>query len=100
MKRGCADDLATLLELDPMIILDEVHARYNQDIIYTYVGDILIALNPFKRLDIYNKNTARKYKMTQKSLHPPHIFAVADMAYQEMMGIRGGVPQSQCCVIR
>lgn len=34
MKRGCADDLATLLELDPMIILDEVHARYNQDIIY------------------------------------------------------------------
>ena len=89
MKRGCADDLATLLELDPMIILDEVHARYKQDIIYvscheelslsvlillatynisflsvniyvrqTYVGDILIALNPFKRLDIYNKNVS------------------------------------------
>lgn len=38
--------------------------------------------------------------MTQKSLHPPHIFAVADMAYQEMMGVGGGVPQSQCCVIR
>lgn len=99
MKKGCVDDLATLLELKPGIILDEVQARYNKDVIYTYVGDILIALNPFKPLDIYNEHTACQYKMTQKSLHPPHIFAVADMAYQAMIGVRGATPQSQCCVI-
>ena len=34
MKKGCVDDLATLLELKPGIILDEVQARYNKDVIY------------------------------------------------------------------
>lgn len=39
--------------------------------------------------------------MTQKSLQPPHIFAIADAAYQAMLGIGAGTsPKSQCCVIR
>lgn len=38
--------------------------------------------------------------MTQKSAQPPHIFAVADSAYQAMLGVGGASPKSQCCVIR
>lgn len=39
--------------------------------------------------------------MTQKSLQPPHIFAIADAAYQAMLSIGAGTsPKSQCCVIR
>lgn len=39
--------------------------------------------------------------MTQKSFQPPHIFAIADAAYQAMLGIAAGTnPKSQCCVIR
>ena len=40
--------------------------------------------------------------MTQKSFQPPHIFAIADAAYQAMLGIAGAGtnPKSQCCVIR
>ena len=39
--------------------------------------------------------------MTQKSFQPPHIFAIADAAYQAMLGIGAGTnPKSQCCVIR
>lgn len=38
--------------------------------------------------------------MTQKSVQPPHIFAIADSAYQAMLGIGGASPKSQCCVIR
>ena len=34
MKKGCVDDLATLLELSPEVILDEVQARYNKDVFY------------------------------------------------------------------
>jgi len=98
-KKGCVDDLATLSELNEEIILQELQARYHKDIIYTYVGDILIALNPFKRLGIYHKNNADRYKMTQKSLQPPHIFAIADSAYQAMLGVGGVSPKSQCCVI-
>ncbi|CAH3188478.1 unnamed protein product [Porites evermanni] len=97
---GSVDDLATLSELNEKIILEELQARYSKDVIYTYVGDILIAVNPFKQLDIYHKNIAAKYKMTQKSFQPPHIFAIADAAYQAMLGIGAGTnPKSQCCVI-
>ncbi|KAJ7365816.1 hypothetical protein OS493_002537 [Desmophyllum pertusum] len=98
-EKGCVDDLATLSELNEEIILQELQARYKQDVIYTYVGDILIALNPFKRLEIYHKNAAERYKMTQKSIQPPHIFAIADSAYQAMLGVGGASPKSQCCVI-
>jgi len=98
--KGCVDDLATLSELNEDIILQELQARYHKDVIYTYVGDILIALNPFKTLGIYHKNNADRYKMTQKSLQPPHIYAIADSAYQAMLGFGGVSPKSQCCVIR
>nr|XP_058963310.1 myosin-IIIb-like [Pocillopora verrucosa] len=98
-KRGGTDDLATLSELNEEIILHELRARYSQDVIYTYVGDILIALNPFKPLEIYHKSTAETYKMAQKSSQPPHIFAIANSAYQAMLGVGGASPNSQCCVI-
>lgn len=44
-------DLATLANLTEETIVRELGRRYQQNIIYTNVGDILIALNPFKELD-------------------------------------------------
>ncbi|XP_031560735.1 myosin-IIIb-like [Actinia tenebrosa] len=96
---GKADDLATLPKLDAQIILQELRQRYSQDKIYTYVGDILIAVNPFKTLDIYNKKVSNKYKEIVKSSEPPHIYAVADAAYQAVLGKGVAKPQHQCCVI-
>ncbi|PFX20078.1 Myosin-IIIb [Stylophora pistillata] len=98
-KKDGIDDLATLSELNEEIIIRELQARYNQDVIYTYVGDILIALNPFKPLEIYHKSTAETYKMAQKSAQPPHIFAIANSAYQAILGVGGASPTGQCCVI-
>ncbi|KAK3731451.1 hypothetical protein QZH41_013634 [Actinostola sp. cb2023] len=96
---GHTDDLAKLPRLDTGIILQELNHRYTQDKIYTYVGDILIAVNPFKTLNIYNKNASNKYKEVVKSSAPPHIFAVADTAYQAMLGKGGAKAHNQCCVI-
>lgn len=105
MKKGYVDDLATLSELNEEIILEELEARYNQDVIYvrnqtsftfrrifwlssllfwyclipdlamfehlqTYVGDILIALNPFKHLNIYHKNVSKKQVKSVDNLLP------------------------------
>jgi myosin heavy subunit len=52
---GEVDDLASLARLDEKALLEELRTRYNRDAIYTYVGDILVAVNPFKRLPIFDK---------------------------------------------
>ena len=42
------DDLAMLDDLTEEIIIDNLTSRYNEDKFYTYVGEILIAINPYK----------------------------------------------------
>ncbi|RUS80244.1 hypothetical protein EGW08_012009, partial [Elysia chlorotica] len=96
---GEVQDLASLAKLDETILLEEIKERYAQDRIYTYVGDILIAVNPFKDVGIYGKEYSDQYKHIKQSAHPPHIFAVADAAYQALLGRGGRQPGNQCILI-
>eukprot|EP00117_Sycon_ciliatum_P037106 scpid24935/ scgid27816/ Myosin-IIIa len=92
---GEVNDLATLTHLDEAVMLRQMKTRYQRDVIYTYVGDILVAINPFKQLKIYDRESVTKYKRTKKALLPPHIYAIADAAYSTM--VDSG--KNQCCVI-
>ncbi|EDQ85639.1 uncharacterized protein MONBRDRAFT_34161 [Monosiga brevicollis MX1] len=93
---GAVDDLATLTTLDNDLLLEHLHQRYEKDVIYTYVGDILIAINPFKELGIYDAAHKAEYQQGNPKLqHTPHIFAVADTAYHDMLK----TGKDQCCVI-
>ncbi|CAG9790872.1 unnamed protein product [Diatraea saccharalis] len=83
-------DLCQLPELNEQTLLDNLRARFAAGYIYTYVGSILIALNPFKFYPIYNPKYVKLYqnKRIGSSL-PPHIFAVADAAYHCMLSRTG-----------
>ncbi|KAF6019198.1 hypothetical protein EB796_022501 [Bugula neritina] len=97
---GATDNLAELSKLDENRILIELKARYLNDEIYTYVGDILIAVNPLKDLHIYGKKTALAYKNAKLSEQPPHIYATASHVYKCMLGVEYDAdPHSQCIVI-
>ncbi|KAG8573657.1 hypothetical protein GDO81_012485 [Engystomops pustulosus] len=89
------DDLATLEVLDENTVTDQLQKRYNRDQIYTYVGDILIAVNPFRSLDLYSSQHSETYTSAKRTSFPPHIFAVADIAYQSMVTYNS----DQCIVI-
>lgn len=93
--RGKTDDLAALSRLDETILLEELRFRYAKDKIYTYVGDIVVAVNPYKSLPIYGREQLQKYRNVARSQNPPHIYAVADATYQQMMA----TGRNQCCVI-
>lgn len=71
--------------LEKDLILKYVHQRYSADQIYTYVGEMLIAVNPFKELTIYSEGASLLYQDAQKESLPPHIFMVACSAYQAMI---------------
>lgn len=98
-KPGSVQDLATLAKLDDNILLDELRIRYNSNEIYTYVGDILIAVNPFRDLNIYESEFSEKYYLEKRSNNPPHIFAISDTAYQCIIGYGGRTQNNQCILI-
>ncbi|ELU10798.1 hypothetical protein CAPTEDRAFT_115466 [Capitella teleta] len=96
MDLGSVHDLAQLPTLDAKTLLDHIKARYHNHMIYTYIGDILIALNPFVHLNIYGPDIGARYNNLRfKSDMPPHLYAVSDSAYQNLC--RTG--NNQCCVI-
>ncbi|ETE66656.1 Myosin-IIIa, partial [Ophiophagus hannah] len=84
------DDLANLEILDENTITEQLEKSYNRSQIYTYVGDILIAVNPFRNLDLYSTKHSRLYMGAKRTCNPPHIFAMADTAYQSMCIVISG----------
>ncbi|MGH0178440.1 UNVERIFIED_CONTAM: hypothetical protein FKN15_077392 [Acipenser sinensis] len=79
------DDLATLEILDENTVTEQLQNRYSKEKIYTYVGDILIAVNPFQKMDLYAPQYTKMYIGAKRTANPPHIFAVADIAYQSLV---------------
>ncbi|XP_049877142.1 myosin-IIIb-like isoform X1 [Pectinophora gossypiella] len=79
------DDLATLEVLTEDAIVEQLQKRYTQNQIYTYIGDILVAVNPFTDIGIYTTKTQQIYQGRCRSDNPPHIYAVADAAHQALM---------------
>uniref|UniRef100_A0A8C6PHK6 non-specific serine/threonine protein kinase n=1 Tax=Nothobranchius furzeri TaxID=105023 RepID=A0A8C6PHK6_NOTFU len=89
------DDLATLEVLDENTVTEQLQSRYSTDQIYTYVGDILIAVNPFRKMEMYSPQVSGMYIGAKRTANAPHIFAVADLAYQSMVSYN----TDQCVVI-
>ncbi|XP_042451016.1 myosin-1-like [Zingiber officinale] len=84
------DDLIQLSYLNEPSVLHNLRYRYSCDSVYTKAGPVLVAINPFKEVPFYGKDYITAYK--QKLTESPHVFAIADSAFNEMR--RDGVNQS------
>ncbi|XP_063311506.1 unconventional myosin-IXb isoform X4 [Pelobates fuscus] len=89
------DDLCNLPKITEGAILGNLKTRFLKHKIYTYAGSILIAINPFKFLPIYNPKYVKMYDNHQLGKLEPHIFAIADVSYHTMLKKR----VNQCIVI-
>ncbi|NWX24870.1 MYO15 protein, partial [Aegotheles bennettii] len=69
--------------------------RFHRNLIYTYIGQILVSVNPFKDLSIYSEDVATQYHQGTLSKNAPHIFAIAEMAYM----LSQSSEQEQCVII-
>merc|ERR1712223_1478565 len=91
-KFDCSEDMADLTFLgDPCVLWNSV-VRYKNELIYTYSGLFCIAINPYKRFPIYTLRTMELYVGKRRNECWPHIFAIAEGAYQGMMN--SGMNQS------
>merc|ERR1712106_522419 len=81
----CAEDMANLTYLGDACVLWNSVVRYKNELIYTYSGLFCIAINPYKRFPIYTLRTMELYVGKRRNECTPHIFAIAEGAYQGMM---------------
>ncbi|XP_073034125.1 LOW QUALITY PROTEIN: myosin-17-like [Primulina eburnea] len=83
---GGVDDMTKLSYLHEPGVLQNLAARYELNEIYTYTGNILIAINPFQRLPhLYDTHMMEQYKGAALGELSPHVFAIADVSYRAMI---------------
>ncbi|GAV84916.1 LOW QUALITY PROTEIN: Myosin_head domain-containing protein/Myosin_N domain-containing protein, partial [Cephalotus follicularis] len=83
---GGVDDMTELSYLHEPGVLQNLASRYEHNEIYTYTGNILIAVNPFQRLPhLYDTHMMEQYKGASFGELSPHVFAIGDVAYRAMI---------------
>lgn len=91
-------DLLMVDAVDEDHVVDELVQRYRQGYVYTFLGPVLIAMNPYKLLkqkdgsSIYARNMIDEFSGKEMHLAEPHPFAIAEAAYSNLM--RFGTDQS------
>ncbi|XP_023580829.1 unconventional myosin-VI [Trichechus manatus latirostris] len=79
------EDNCSLMYLNEATLLHNIKVRYSKDRIYTYVANILIAVNPYFDIPkIYSSESIKSYQGKSLGTMPPHVFAIADKAFRDM----------------
>ncbi|XP_049825627.1 myosin heavy chain, muscle isoform X6 [Aethina tumida] len=79
------EDMADLTYLNDAAVLHNLRQRYYAKLIYTYSGLFCVAINPYKRFPVYTNRCAKLYRGKRRNEVPPHIFAISDGAYVNML---------------
>jgi hypothetical protein len=88
-SRVSIQDMTSLTHLNEPEMIRCLEERYFSSQVYTATGPILIAINPYRALDIYGEETLSKYINSENSKgadNEPHIFQISDNAYRKMLG--------------
>eukprot|EP00929_Paragymnodinium_shiwhaense_P042888 TRINITY_DN22125_c0_g1_i1.p1 TRINITY_DN22125_c0_g1~~TRINITY_DN22125_c0_g1_i1.p1 ORF type:complete len:493 (+),score=101.68 TRINITY_DN22125_c0_g1_i1:96-1481(+) len=81
------DDICLLNAIDDASVLHSLRVRYGRDDIYTQISSILIAVNPFKPINIFTNHYVELYRSSQDVASlPPHIFQISANAFMRLTG--------------
>uniref|UniRef100_A0A8D9AYW5 Unconventional myosin-XV n=1 Tax=Cacopsylla melanoneura TaxID=428564 RepID=A0A8D9AYW5_9HEMI len=78
------EDMIQLSDLNEASLLWNLKIRYDKELIYTYVGSILVAVNPYKMYDMYGLDMVKKYEGQILGTLSPHLFAIGSAAYSAL----------------
>nr|XP_020464578.1 unconventional myosin-XV-like [Monopterus albus] len=89
------EDLSQLEQVCESSVLLNLKKRFHRDCIYTYIGNVLLSINPFKPINIYTEELREKYQGKEQHRNPPHVYAIADVTFHQSQNST----QEQCIVI-
>ncbi|XP_072775726.1 unconventional myosin-Ia isoform X4 [Taeniopygia guttata] len=82
-----AEAVADLVLLDPLTeesLVQTLRERFRRRDIYTYIGNVVISVNPYTSLPIYTPEKVEEYRNCSFFAVKPHIYAIADDAYRSL----------------
>ncbi|KAF9115760.1 class II myosin [Mortierella sp. AM989] len=94
-KSAGVSDMTLLTKVQNETINDNLKKRFENQEIYTYIGHVLISVNPFRDLGIYTDDVLKSYQGKNRLEVPPHVFAIAESAYYTMNAYK----ENQCIII-
>uniref|UniRef100_A0A4W3JZI7 Myosin IB n=1 Tax=Callorhinchus milii TaxID=7868 RepID=A0A4W3JZI7_CALMI len=77
-------DSVLLEPLSEDTFLENIKKRFDHSEIYTYIGSVVISMNPYRQLPIYTPEKVEEYRNRNFYELSPHIFALADEAYRSL----------------
>ncbi|CAB3249337.1 unnamed protein product [Arctia plantaginis] len=77
-------DMTMMPQITEQAINDNLKKRYIHDLVYTYTGSILVAVNPYKELGCYTTEHMKEYRGKAFGTMAPHVFALAESAYSSL----------------
>ncbi|XP_028390179.1 unconventional myosin-XV [Phyllostomus discolor] len=89
------EDMTQLEDLQETSVLSNLKTRFEQNLIYTYIGSILVSVNPYRMFGIYGLEQVQQYSGRGLGENPPHLFAIANLAFAKMLDAK----QNQCIII-
>ncbi|MCJ1225561.1 class II myosin [Toensbergia leucococca] len=94
-KEVGVSDLTLISKISNEAINDNLKKRFENAEIYTYIGHVLVSVNPFRDLGIYSDHVLDSYRGKNRLEMPPHVFAVAESSYYNMNAYK----DNQCVII-
>ncbi|XP_035286909.1 unconventional myosin-Ig [Anguilla anguilla] len=77
-------DFVLLDEVTMEQFMENLKLRFEKGRIYTFIGEVVVSVNPYKHMDIYGAEAIEAYRGRELYENPPHLYAVADAAYKAM----------------
>ncbi|KAF1555767.1 Unconventional myosin-Ia, partial [Eudyptula minor] len=84
LDAAAVGDLVLLDPLTEKSLLHTLQERFHRSDIYTYIGNVVISVNPYRSLPIYTPEKVQEYHNCNFFAVKPHIYAIADDAYRSL----------------
>ncbi|TPX32450.1 hypothetical protein SmJEL517_g04454 [Synchytrium microbalum] len=85
-KQPGAMDFCLIEGLSEDTLVENLKQRFAADAIYTYIGNVVVACNPYKKIDsLYTQQQIMQYRGANYFEVSPHIYSLADSAYGSMI---------------